>query len=162
MTLSVLPPDSKLWIFTADKEFDQTQQAQIASVLSEFFKVWNSHSHPVNGEVEFFYNRFVVISGHCGADNVSGCSTDSLFRVIKQIEEAASVKLEQSGKIFYKDNGQVQCVTSDEFEGLVKAGKVNSDTIVFNNSISSLSEFNSGKWETTFGNSWHSKRFAFN
>ena len=162
MLLSELPSSARLWIFCSDDQLVQEKQEQLTIALEEFFKVWESHNVPVKGALEIYYNQFVIVSGYCEDGGISGCSTDSLFRVVTDLANQLEIKLEVTGDIFFKENGSICRVNAGEFEKIVNAGKVDFDTVVFNNSITTLKEFNTGKWETSFSKSWHATRFPLN
>ena len=59
--------------------------------------------------------------------------------------------------ISYKDGNHINVLTMSDFKEFTKSNKITSETIVFNNMISTKQELNF-HWEVPLINSWH-KRF---
>jgi hypothetical protein len=59
--------------------------------------------------------------------------------------------------VTFKDENRIYSVKLINFQQLVKQGRVTPETIVFNNMVSSKSDFESN-WEIPAKDSWH-KRF---
>ena len=59
--------------------------------------------------------------------------------------------------ISFKDDDDINIVKMSDFKEFTKSNKITSETIVFNNMISTIEELET-KWEVSVNNSWH-KRF---
>ena len=59
--------------------------------------------------------------------------------------------------ISFKDDDHINIVTMSDFKEFIKSNKITSETIVFNNMISTKEELET-QWEVSLNNSWH-KRF---
>jgi hypothetical protein len=59
--------------------------------------------------------------------------------------------------ISFKDDDHINIVTISDFKEFIKSNKITSETIVFNNMISTKEELET-QWEVSLNNSWH-KRF---
>jgi hypothetical protein len=59
--------------------------------------------------------------------------------------------------ITFKDNENINLVTLSDFQKFAKEQKVTSETIVFNNMVSTKEDFENN-WEIPANDSWH-KRF---
>ena len=98
-----------------------------------------------------------------GADesqvDVSGCSNDSLFRAVKTIFREMNLEFPVVPPILYRDSHSIRCVSREEFRDLVKIGMINEETIVFNNTLQTLSEYRQGLWEVPMKDSWHIEAF---
>ena len=90
-------------------------------------------------------------------NNVSGCSIDSSVRFIQEIEKLLKVDMMDKMNISYKDGESINSVKMIIFKEYVKAQKITSDTIVFNNMISTKEDLKT-LWEVPLIKSWH-KRF---
>jgi len=55
------------------------------------------------------------------------------------------------------DDDDINIVKMSDFKEFTKSNKITSETIVFNNMISTIEELET-KWEVSVNNSWH-KRF---
>jgi hypothetical protein len=63
-----------------------SEALQIEEMIDQFSHNWNSHGIPVKATAHLFFGQFVVLMADETATGVSGCSTDSSVRLIKEIE----------------------------------------------------------------------------
>ena len=80
-------PGSRVWIYQASCVFSLQEALDIEELLTEFAAQWKSHGTPVKGGVYLFFGQFIVLLADETATGVSGCSTDSSVRLIKDIEQ---------------------------------------------------------------------------
>lgn len=154
-----LPDDARLWVYALDRELSDNEVERATQTLDAFVADWASHNEPVNGAYEIVDGRFIVMAGYC-ADGVSGCSTDSSVRVIKQIESDLGINAFDRTLVFFRNGGgAVVAVARGEFKNLVSTGHVTDDTVVFDTTVTSVADLRAGKFETTFGASWHARAF---
>src|SRR5476651_2331251 len=86
-------PSSRVWIYQSNRPFDTAEVMEIQNMLKGFLESWNTHGTPVKGYANVFFNQFIVIMADETAAGVSGCSTDSSVRVMKQVEEQYKVDM---------------------------------------------------------------------
>src|SRR3954469_1516747 len=84
---------SKVWIYQSSRLFSLGEALQIEDLLNDFVQRWNSHGVRVKGYANLLFGQFVVIIADETATGVSGCSTDSSVRLVKQIEEKFKVDM---------------------------------------------------------------------
>src|SRR5580692_2026834 len=92
-----LPKDfagsSRVWIYQSNRLFTLSEALQIEDILNEFTANWQSHGTPVTGYGNLLFGQFIILMADETASGVSGCSTDSSVRLIKEIEKLFSVTL---------------------------------------------------------------------
>src|SRR5690348_6422083 len=86
-------PDSRVWIYQCNRLFSLGEALEIEELLKEFTSQWKSHGTPVKGEAHLFFGQFIVLIADETATGVSGCSTDSSVRLIKDIEQKFGVNM---------------------------------------------------------------------
>jgi hypothetical protein len=150
---------SKIWIYQSDRELTAAEVASIQHKLDDFTTQWKAHGHQLNAKAEILYNFFIVFTVDEASASVTGCSIDSSVRIIKEIEQEYKLDLFNRFNIAYKQGDKIVVVPKEDFETMVNIKKIGPDTIVFNNLVATLQEFEH-KWEVSFQNSWHSKVFA--
>lgn len=150
---------SKIWIYQSDRELKPHEVNAIQHKLNDFVAQWKAHGHQLNAKSEIFYNFFIVFTVDEASASVTGCSIDSSVRIIKEIEQEFKLDLFNRFNIAYKKDNKVIVVPKEDFETMVNIRKIGPETIVFNNLVATLQEFES-KWELPFRESWHSKVFA--
>src|SRR6187551_1931915 len=86
-------PGSRVWIYQCNRLFTMSEAFDIEDQLKEFAAEWKSHGTPVKGEAHLFFGQFIVLLADETATGVSGCSTDSSVRLIKDIEQRFAVNM---------------------------------------------------------------------
>ncbi|PTT03735.1 ABC transporter ATPase [Pedobacter sp. HMWF019] len=152
-------PQSKVWVYQSDREFSSTEVAAIQQQLNAFTEQWKAHGHQLKAKAEVIYNFFIVITVDEASAGVTGCSIDASVRVLKDIEQTYKVDLFNRFNMAFKIDGRVAVNNKEDFETLVNIKKIGPKTIVFNNLVQTLEEFET-KWEVPFEKSWHNTLFA--
>ncbi|MFV0305089.1 MAG: ABC transporter ATPase [Moheibacter sp.] len=148
-----LPSGSKVWIFQSIRNFTETEQIEIEQILNKFMEEWNAHGAALSSDFSIYHNRFIVIATDENQVQASGCSIDSMTRVIKSIEEKYKFGLLNRMLISYRSGSDIMTLPLPEFKQKVKSGELNEETIIFNNSLTHLNEFNA-QWEIPVKESW--------
>ncbi|MET1055959.1 MAG: ABC transporter ATPase [Pedobacter sp.] len=152
-------PQSKVWIYQGDREFTETEMTAIRGQLNDFTSQWKAHGHQLQAKAEILYNYFIVFIVDEATAGASGCSIDASVRIIKGFEQEYSIDLFNRFNMAYKVGDKVVVVNKEDFETLISIKKVTPETIVFNNMVQTLADFET-KWEVPFKYSWHNKVFA--
>ena len=152
-----LPNHSRIWIYQSDRKFNTQEVEFISEKAIKFIDQWTKHGSNLKGSYTLKYNQFLILAVDEGFNNVSGCSIDSSVRFVKELEKLLEVDMMNKMNISFKDGGHVNIVTMSDFKEFTKSNKITSETIVFNNMISTLEELET-QWEVSLKNSWH-KRF---
>lgn len=152
-------PQSKVWVYQSNRPFSDEEVASVQQKLNDFTDQWKAHGHQLNAKAEVLYNFFIVLTVDEATAGVTGCSIDASVRIIKEIEQEYHIDLFDRFNMAYKIDDKVIVSSKEDFETLVSIKKVGPETIVFNNLVQNLHEFQN-KWEVPFEQSWHSKVFA--
>src|SRR5690349_24243352 len=86
-------PESRVWIYQSSRLFTMGEALKIEEMINQFSQDWLSHGVPVKGASHLFFGQFVVLMADETATGVSGCSTDSSVRLIKEIEKTFGVNM---------------------------------------------------------------------
>jgi hypothetical protein len=152
-----LPNNSRVWVYQSDREFTESEKGFIANKAEEFINQWTRHGDDLKGSFTIKYNQFLVLAVDESFNNVSGCSIDSSVRFVQQLEKELELDLMDKMNITFKDNDHINLVKLSDFQKFAKEEKVNQETIVFNNMVTTKEDFEN-KWEVPAKQSWH-KRF---
>lgn len=155
----IFSPQSKVWIYQSNRAFTPSEVTAIQQKLDEFTAQWKAHGHQLKAKAEIPYNFFIVLIVDQDTANATGCSIDSSVRVIKEIEQAFNVDLFDRFNMAYKINDEVHVNSKEDFETLITIKKITPETIVFNNLVQTLAEYQT-KWELPLAESWHKMIFA--
>ena len=153
-------PDSRVWVYQASRVFSLQEALDIEELLTEFALHWKSHGTPVKGGAYLFFGQFIVLLADETATGVSGCSTDSSVRLIKDIEQKFGVNMFDRTTLAFVVKDKVQLLPLSQLQYAVVNGFINTDTLYFNNLVQTKEELEN-KWIIPVKESWLFKRFTF-
>ncbi|WP_295714295.1 ABC transporter ATPase [Mucilaginibacter sp.] len=149
---------SRVWIYQADKKLTDQEVILIQQELDKFATSWTAHNNQLKAKGEVRYNRFLILIVDESQAGASGCSIDKSVHFMKQIEQHFNINLFDRFNLAYRDGEEILSLPRHAFEDMLKQGKINTETIVYNNMVQNLTELES-KWEVPFKNSWHIQLF---
>jgi hypothetical protein len=149
---------SRVWIYQADKKLTDQEVILIQQELDKFATGWTAHNNQLKAKGEVRYNRFLILIVDESQAGASGCSIDKSVHFMKQIEQHFNINLFDRFNLAYRDGEEILSLPRHAFEDMLKQGKINTETIVYNNMVQNLTELES-KWEVPFKNSWHIQLF---
>ncbi|POY38510.1 ABC transporter ATPase [Solitalea longa] len=150
---------SRVWIYQSNRELNTHEISRLETILDQFTTEWTAHDNLLKAKSEIRYNRFIILMVDESQYGASGCSIDKSVRLMKEIEQTFDINLFDRFNIAYKTGEEVKSVSRDNFEELLKAKKLNNETIVFNNLVASKKDFET-KWEVQLKDSWHNQVFS--
>jgi hypothetical protein len=152
-------PRSRVWIYQANRVFGLSEVLLVEDMINEFVANWNSHGDPVKGFGTVFFGQFIILMADESATGVSGCSTDSSVRLIKQIEQRFQVSLFDRQLLAFFVNDKLQIIPLSQLNYAVQQGYLGPDTLFFNNTVLTKQELIE-QWIVPLKQSWLSKRLA--
>ncbi|HEY7450272.1 MAG TPA: hypothetical protein VH702_19095 [Vicinamibacterales bacterium] len=154
-----LPPDARLWIFPAGRRLSLEEKQVVLAETDAFIAQWSAHGVPLRGAREVRHDQFVLVGVDERAAGVSGCSIDALVRRMQHVEVALGVELTNNAPVLYRDGDVIARVAREDFGALVAAGRVGLDTMVFDNTLTTVGDIRDGRWEIQAAQSWHARAF---
>lgn len=158
-TFDTLGENSRLWIFPLSRSLTSAERQTLETRLAGFVSDWKAHGAPVAGGFQVEFDQFVLVAADEAQTGVGGCSIDGLFRNVDRLctELGVSFLTPQFVQFF---EGETLTVDSREgFRTRVSAGEVGGETIVLDNTITTLGDFRNGKWRKALKDSWHARAF---
>ena len=152
-------PDSKVWIYQCSRLFTLSEAFEIEDLLKEFTMQWKSHGTPVKGAGYLFFGQFIVLVADETATGVSGCSTDSSVRLIKDIEQRFAVNMFDRTTLAFIVKDKIQLLPLSQLQYAVDNGFIDSGTLYFNNLAETKEELET-KWIVPIKESWLEKRIS--
>jgi hypothetical protein len=170
----LLPEDfagsSRVWIYQSPRLFFMSEALAIEEMLEAFVGNWQSHGVPVKGYANLFYGQFIVLMADESATGVSGCSTDSSVRLIKEIEQRFGVNMFDRLMLAFRIEAKagpsdepraapkVQMVPLSQLSYALENGFLDGDTLYFNNTVQTKAELEE-KWLIPLKDSWLASRY---
>jgi hypothetical protein len=153
-------PGSRVWVYQCSRLFTLDEALEIDELLKEFTLQWKSHGTPVKGSAHLFFGQFIVLIADETATGVSGCSTDSSVRLIKDIEQKFSVNMFDRTTLAFVVKDKIQLLPMSQLQYAVDNGFINNDTLYFNNLVQTKEELES-VWIIPVKDSWLTKKISF-
>jgi hypothetical protein len=155
------PPHSKVWVYQSSRLFTLSEALELEPMLEQFANNWKSHGDPVKGHANLLFGQFVILMADESATGVSGCSTDSSVRFIKELEQRFSVSLFDRQSIAFIINNKVQILPLSQVAYALQNGFIKEDSLFFNNVVLTRAELETN-WIIPIKDSWLAKRIGLN
>jgi len=153
-----LPEESRIWIYQSNRKFSDDEVAEIETGLLDFLNNWSAHGAGLESSYQIKYNRFIIIAVNQEVQAATGCSIDASVAFIQSLEQKYNVDLLDKMNVTFKNGEHVAHKTLIDFKRMAKEKAVTANTIVFNNLVNTIEEWNEN-WEVPAGESWHCRFF---
>jgi uncharacterized protein (UPF0210 family) len=155
---NILPESSRVWIYQANRSFNETELQEIEQKLERFIEKWTAHGADLQAGYEIKYKRFIVLGLNQDLNAATGCSIDASVHFIQELEKDYDVDLMDKMNVSYKQGEFVAYKNLIDFRKMAKAKSVSKKTIVFNNLVTNKGEYLEN-WEIPAEESWHNRFF---
>ena len=150
-------PSSRVWIYQASRLFTISEALEMEEMINEFVERWQSHGAKVKGYANLLFGQFVVLMADETQAGVSGCSTDSSVRLIKDIEQRFGVNMFDRLNLAFEVKDKVQLLPMSQLNYAVENKFIDGDTIFFNNVVLNKHELLT-RWMIPVKESWLAKK----
>lgn len=152
---------SRVWIFQSSRPFTEQEELEINEQLTHFYLQWNSHGSEVKGWGKLFFKRFIIILADEQRSNlVSGCSTDSMIRVIKSLERQYKVNLFDRLTMIFLVGDKAEALPMQQLQYAADKGFIGAGTYFFDHSVAELKDLKE-RWIIPVRESWLNERINF-
>jgi hypothetical protein len=153
-----LPNHSKIWIYQADRILNPEEVALTEKKALEFTDQWAAHGSPLQASFKILHQRFLVLAVNETFNQASGCSIDSSVNFIKNLEHLFGVNFFDRTKVAFIHNHEVFIETLANLKNSIREGKINANTLTFNNLVQNKEEFEN-QWVIPASASWVKRYF---
>lgn len=153
-----IPDHARVWIYQSNRKLSDEEVAVAEKMLLEFTKEWAAHATPLQSSFTIKYNRFIILAVDQEVHPSSGCSIDASVRVIQDLEKQFGVDLMDKMNVTFRTGAFIAYKNLADFKKMAKDKSVSGETIVFNNLVNDIGEFNEF-WEVPAVDSWHGRFF---
>ena len=147
---------NRVWVYLSNKPFDEQIENNLKTDVQNFLSGWNAHGKALTASSEILHHHFIIIKADEEQYSASGCSIDKQFQFIKETEKKYNLNLLDRLIVAYKNENGVFVTHSSKIPQLLKDGVINENTIVFNTTLSSESEYKTA-FEIPLKESWLNK-----
>ena len=153
-----LPLESKIWIYQSNRKFTDDEFQEIDVATQAFINDWSAHGTSLEASYLLKYNRFIIFAVNPEVQAATGCSIDKSVQFIQDLEQKYQVDLLDKMNVTFKNGEHIAHKSLIDFKKMAKEKAVTANTIVFNNLVNTIEEYNDN-WEVPAGESWHSRFF---
>lgn len=153
-----MSPTARIWIYQADRQITEEEKNEIENSAKDFLGGWAAHGNPLNSSFTLLHDKFLVISVDESYNIASGCSIDASVALVRRLEEQLSLNFFDRSKVAFLLNGEIFQSSMTDLKELITEGKINSETITFNNLVANVDQLNN-QWKTPAGETWLKRYF---
>lgn len=158
----IIPADfddnSRVWVYQSSRLFTLSEALEIEVLLENYTNSWLSHGAKVKGYGNLFFGQFIMLMADETASGVSGCSTDSSVRLIKEIEKMTNVSMFDRTTLAFVLKDKVQLLPMAQLPHAIQNEFITAETPYFNNVVLTKREL-LNNWIIPAKSSWLGKRY---
>ena len=151
--------DSRVWVYQSSRIFSIAEALEIEKKLEDFAHNWKSHQIPVKGFGTMFFGQFIILMADETATGVSGCSTDSSVRLIKEIENTYEVNMFNRTNLAFIIKEKIQLLPLSQVNYAIENGFIDADTLFIDNNVPDKISLLT-RWIIPVKDSWLGKKLS--
>jgi hypothetical protein len=150
-------PKSRVWVYQSSRLLSLSEAMKIEADLADFTSQWLAHGAPVKGYGNLFFGQFIVLMADETATMVSGCSTDSSVRFIKELGENLRIDFFERNNLAFVIKDKIQLLPLNQLSYAFENNFINGDTLYFNNLVLNKQQLEED-WLVPVKDSWLAKK----
>jgi hypothetical protein len=152
-----MPAQSRVWIYQADRNLTAKEENMAAYFLKNAIQNWAAHGATLLASAEILESRFVIIALDENENMASGCSIDSSTHWVKELGTNLGIDFFDRS-LTYIEGKEIKSIPIFSAKTAVQEGKIQSNTTVFNNSVTTLQAL-SASWKIPANQLTYIKRY---
>ena len=151
--------NSRVWVYQSSRLLSLTEALDMEVLLNQFAAEWRSHGAEVEGYATLFFGQFVILMADETRAGVSGCSTDSSVRFIKDLEQKFHTDFFNRTNLAFLIKDKIQVLPLNQVQYAFDNGFITGDTLYFNNLVQSKKDLEDN-WIIPVKHSWLASRLS--
>ena len=145
--------ESRVWVYQSSRLFTLSEALEIEELLNRFSAEWRSHGAEVDAYGNLFFGQFIVLMADERKAGISGCSTDSSVRFIKDLGERFGVDFFNRTNLAFVVREKIQLLPMSQLSYAAQNFFIDGNTLYFNNLVQTKKELEE-KWIIPIKDSW--------
>lgn len=154
--MNELSDDSIIRVYIADRKLAETEQADLREKIETFLPRWRSEGKDFKSAYELLENQILVVAGLSEGYRLSGCTLDALKKLVEKWDDSLKANFTVVPKLSYRKGKEIISRNIPMFKQDILNGVVDENTIVFDNTVQTLSAFRKGI-EFKLTDCWHNQ-----
>lgn len=160
MFFQQFPDSSYLRAFVSVRPFTTEEVSQVSQLIEGFLVGWQAHGRVIPSAWALHESQVLLIAADTTQVPMKGCSGDSLFGLVEQIEDVLSVAIPRTPPVVYRGSEGLVCAERMAFGSLIREGAVGADTLVMDLTHSTVGALRQHGLEMPASQCWHGKAWA--
>lgn len=148
---------SRVWIYQSSRLFSLSEALEAEELINKFTAEWRSHGADVDAYGNLFFGQFLVLMADETRAGVSGCSTDSSVRFVKELGQKLNVDFFDRTMLAFVIKEKIQLLPMSQLSYAAQNFFIDGDTLYFNNLVQTKKELEAN-WIIPVKNSWLAKK----
>jgi hypothetical protein len=153
-----LSDEARIWIYQANRPFEQAEEMAILQKARVFLEQWASHGHPLQCSATIRYNQFFILAVEEIFQGVTGCAVDASVQFIRGLEQAFQVDLLDKTHVSFRRGETNFAIPLSQLKEKIQQGTIVKEILTFDNTVTRKKEL-ADKWLVRVGASWLGKYF---
>ena len=149
--------ESKVWVYQANRVLNLSEALEAEELINNFCEEWRSHGAEVQAYGNIFFGQFLILMADETRAGVSGCSTDSSVRFVKELEKKFHVDFFDRTNLAFIIKDKIQLLPLSQLSYAYENNFITADTLYFNNTVLNKEQLENN-WIIPIKDSWLSKR----
>ena len=149
--------DSRVWVYQSSRMLTLSEALEAEELINNFCQEWTSHGADVEAFGTIFFGQFLVLMADETKAGVSGCSTDSSVRFVKELERKSNIDFFNRSNLAFIINDKIQLLPLNQLSYAYENNFITGETLYFNNTVLNKEQLED-KWIIPIKDSWLSSR----
>lgn len=151
--------ESRVWVYQGNRILSLSEALEAEELINVFCEEWRSHGAEVQAYGNLFFGQFLILMADETKAGVSGCSTDSSVRFVKELEKKFHVDFFDRNNLAFWVKNKIQLLPLNQLAYAFENDFINADTLYFNNTVLNKEQLENN-WIIPVKNSWLAKRLG--
>jgi len=147
-------PESRIWVYTANRPLTDTEVQFIQDALHDFARRWTAHNQALKAAAEVFQNQFILLMVDETQAGASGCSIDKSTHMLEALGHQLGVDLFERMRFAWVENDTLQFAGRSDLVARVANAGIQPETLMVNTLVQTKRDLQE-KWLVPFAQSWH-------
>jgi len=149
--------ESRVWVYQGSRLLTLSEVLDVEELIKDFCREWTSHGADVEAYGNIFFGQFLVLMADETKAGVSGCSTDSSVRFVKELEKKFNVDFFNRSNLAFIIKDKIQLLPVNQLAYAYENNFLTADTLYFNNTVLNKEQLEE-KWIIPVKDSWLASR----
>ena len=151
--------ESRVWVYQGSRTLTLSEALEAEELINNFCEEWRSHGAEVKAYGNIFFGQFLILMADETKAGVSGCSTDSSVRFVKELEKKFNIDFFNRTNLAFVIKDKIQLLPLNQLAYAFENNFITPDTLYFNNTVLNKQQLEDN-WIIPVKASWLGKRFG--